>query len=193
MFSADVFFAKHDFPPKNGTVPNTALSVGHGPKSGNDLARGSAGGHNAFCRCPTPEPKPDPYAPWRRRDYRYYAGSWFVMTFSKQIETLAVSVYFVEIYSRTEAPLALGLMALVQALPVMLLAIAGGHLADRFDRRHVLMITLSLGMAASAGLLAVALLGGSVAWIYILLGVGAAGQALGSPSRAALLPAPCAD
>lgn len=132
--------------------------------------------------------KLDPYAPWRNRDYRYYAGSWFAMTFSKQIETLAVSVHFVDTYSRADAPLALGLMALVQALPVMLLAIAGGQLADHFNRRYVLMLTLSLGTAASAGLLAVALLDGSVTWIYLLLGVGAVGQALGSPSRSAILP-----
>ncbi len=132
--------------------------------------------------------KRDPYAPWRSRDYRCYAASWFAMTFSKQIETLAVSVYFVDIYSRSDAALALGLMALVQALPVMLLAIAGGQLADRFDRRHVMMLTLALGTTVSVGLLAVALLGGSVPWIYFLLGMGAVGQALGSPSRAALLP-----
>jgi MFS family permease len=37
-------------------------------------------------------------------------------------------------------------------------------------------------------LLTVALLDGPVMWIYVLLGVGAVGQALGSPSRAALLP-----
>ncbi len=132
--------------------------------------------------------KPDPYAPWRSRDYRCYASSWFAMTFSKQVETLAVSVYFVNVYAAKDASLALGFMALVQALPVMLLAIAGGQLADRFNRRHVLMITLSLGTAVSAGLLAVALLGGSVPWIYFLLGIGAVGQALGSPSRSALLP-----
>jgi MFS family permease len=50
------------------------------------------------------------------------------------------------------------------------------------------MVTLGLGVATSAGLLTVALLGGSVPWIYLLLGLGAAGQALGSPSRSALLP-----
>ena len=52
--------------------------------------------------------KPDPYAPWRSRDYRRYALSWFAMTFSKQVETLAVAVYFVNIYNAADAPLALG-------------------------------------------------------------------------------------
>ena len=132
--------------------------------------------------------KPDPYAPWRSRDYRLFAYSWFAMTFSKQIETLALAVYFVSIYSRSDAPLALGAMGLVQALPVMLLAIAGGQIADRFNRRHVLICTFSLGILSSAGLLTVVLLHGSVPWIFLLLGVGAIGQALGSPARAALLP-----
>jgi MFS family permease len=133
--------------------------------------------------------KPDPYVNWRNADFRRYESSWFAMTFSKQVETLAVAVYFVNTYySATDAPLALGMLGLVQALPVMLLAIAGGQLADRFERRKVVMATLGLSTLASAGLLTVALLDGPVMWIYVLLGVGAVGQALGSPSRAALLP-----
>jgi MFS family permease len=132
--------------------------------------------------------KPDPYAPWRIRDYRCYACSWFAMTFSKQIETLALAVFFVSVYDRADAPLALGVMGLVQALPVMLLAIAGGQIADRFDRRLVILLTLGLGNLSVAGLLTVVLLGGSAPWIFVMLGVGAIGQALGSPARSALLP-----
>jgi MFS family permease len=132
--------------------------------------------------------KPDPYAPWRSRDYRRYAYSWFGMMFSKQIETLAVSVYFVNVYSPANAPLALGMLGLVQALPVMLLSIAGGQIADRFDRRLVMMATLSVNTLVSVGLVAVALSGGSVPLIYLLLGLGAIAQALGGPSRSALLP-----
>jgi MFS family permease len=132
--------------------------------------------------------KPDPYAPWRSSNFRRYACSWFALVFSKQVETLAVAVYFVSIYDSSSAPLALGGIGLVQALPVMLLAIAGGQLADRFDRRRVLIATFSLGILSVIGLLAVTLLGGSPTWIYVMLGVGAVSQALGSPARAALLP-----
>ncbi len=132
--------------------------------------------------------KPDPYAPWRIRNYRQYAGSWFTVTFSRQIETLAVSIFFVSIYNKGDASLALGALGLVQALPVMLLAPAGGHLADRFDRRRVVMLTLAVSVLSSVGLLGVALWNGSVPLIFLLLGVGAVGQALNSPSRSALLP-----
>lgn len=130
----------------------------------------------------------DPYAPWRIPDFRRYACGWFAVTFAKQIETLAVSVYFVSLYDLSDASLALGAMGLVQALPVMLLAIAGGQIADRFQRRRVVLAMLTLGTIASTGLLVVAHSGASVTWIYALLGLGATAQALGSPSRAALLP-----
>ena len=130
----------------------------------------------------------DPYAPWRCRDYRCYELCWFGMTFSKHVETLAVSVYFVTIYDLGDAALALGMMGLVQALPVMLLAIAGGQLADRLDRRRLLMAMLGIRVLMSLGLAVNAIYGGSPFWIYMLLGAGATATALGSASRSAMLP-----
>ena len=132
--------------------------------------------------------KPDSYASWRNRDFRYYVCSWFSVAFGKQIETLAISVYFVSIFDRADAPLALGMMGLVQAMPVMLLAIVAGQIADRYDRRFVMFLSLLLGLMSSTGLLAVILFEGSTPWIFLLLGIGAIGQAIGGPSRASLLP-----
>jgi MFS family permease len=130
----------------------------------------------------------DPYAPWRSADYRNYSASWFLITFSRQVEFAAIGIYLSDKYDATQASFALGLMGLVQALPIMLLAIAGGHLADRFDRRAVTLLAYSLGVGSSAALLAMALLHGDIWWIYLLLGVGAVGWALGNPARQALLP-----
>jgi MFS family permease len=130
----------------------------------------------------------DPYAPWRYRDFRCYALSWFAVTFSKQMERVVIGQYFVDIFVGRDAPLALGLVGLVQALPVILLAIPGGQLADRLDRRGIMIAMLALGTLAATGLLGVTLSGGSVPWIFVCLGLGAVAQAIGSPSRAALLP-----
>lgn len=80
-------------------------------------------------------------------------------------------------------------MGLVQALPVILLAIAGGQLADRFDRRRVVMTMLGVGTLVSLGLVIASWSNASTSWFYLLLGLGAVGQALGGPARAALLPA----
>lgn len=60
-----------------------------------------------------PNPRPDPYAAWRNPNYRYFAGGWFLLTFGKMIETVAVGVH---IYDRTRDPLALGWIGLVQML-----------------------------------------------------------------------------
>jgi len=127
----------------------------------------------------------DPYAVWRNPNYRLYAGSWFLMTFGRMIETLTVRAH---VYDLTHDPMSLGWIGLVQALPVLLLAVPGGQLADRFDRRRLLMLTLALNTLVTAGLLAVTYHQGRVSWIYALLTLGAIGQALGAPARAALLP-----
>ena len=91
---------------------------------------------------PTPDtPRPDPYAAWRIANFRLYAVSWFAMTMARQIEFLAVGIY---LYGPDKDVLALGWQGLAMALPAMLLAIAGGQLADRFDRRWVLASMLCL-------------------------------------------------
>ena len=127
----------------------------------------------------------DPYAAWRIRNYRLYAASWFLMTFAKQIETVAIAVY---VYAQTRDALALGWLGLVQAAPVMVLAIPAGQMADRRDRRLVLAAMVSVTTIIAAGLTASCWLDASAQWIYILLCISAIGQALGGPSRASLLP-----
>jgi MFS family permease len=127
----------------------------------------------------------DPYLVWRNPNYRLYAVSWFLMTFGRMIETLTIRAH---VYDLTHDPMSLGWIGLVQATPVLLLASPGGQIADRFDRRRVLMLMLVLNTLVTLGLLAVTYHQGSVPWIYTLLTLGAIGQALGSPSRAALLP-----
>ncbi len=66
-----------------------------------------------------------------------------------QISTVAVAW---QVYEITNSPFQLGLTGLFRALPVMLLSLPGGVLADRMDRRKLLIVTQSL-----AALLALAL------------------------------------
>lgn len=126
-----------------------------------------------------------PYAVWQSPNYRLYAISWFLIVFGKAVETVAVGIH---IYDRTRDPLALGWLGLVQALPIIVLAMAGGQIADRFDRRRVLMVMLAVTSGVAAGLAVVSATGAPVRWMYMLLGLGAIGQALGGPARAAFLP-----
>jgi MFS family permease len=132
-----------------------------------------------------PTMKPDPYAAWRVRDFQLYSASWFLLVFAKQVETVAVGIH---VYYRTENALYLGLVGLVQALPIILLAIVGGQLADRFNRRYVILCTYSLSVLSAAGLTVTAFLEWPIWWMYLFLGLGAIGYALGGASRSSILP-----
>lgn len=127
----------------------------------------------------------DPYAAWRSGNYRLYALGWFLLTFARQIETVAVGIH---LWNQTHDPLSLGWVGLIQALPVMLLAIPAGNLADRFDRRRVMVVMLAVSTLGSLGLAAAARQAAPIGWFYLLLVVGASASAAGGPSRASLLP-----
>lgn len=126
-----------------------------------------------------------PYAVWRFASYRLYAVSWFAMTFGAMMEGVAIRLV---VYRWTADYLALGWIGLVRALPVLLLAIAGGQIADRFDRRGVMVAMLGVSLLVALGLAAAVAWELPLATIYLLLALGAVSQALGGPSRAALLP-----
>lgn len=127
----------------------------------------------------------DPYGIWRSREYRLFSLGWLALIMASQIETIAVGIY---VYGQTHAAMALGWIGLVKALPVIVLAMAGGHLADRYDRRLIVLITQSVGMLSAAGLLVLAWTGVPLKWFYLCLLLGSIGQALGSPARSSLLP-----
>lgn len=129
--------------------------------------------------------KHDPYAVWRSKPYRLFSLAWLSLVIAGQIETIAVGIH---IYAVTLNPMALAWVGLVKALPVILLAIAGGQLADRFNRKTVIILTQTSGLFAITGLALLAYFDGPIRWFYIFLLIGSIGQALGSPARAALLP-----
>ncbi|MEI8212605.1 MAG: MFS transporter [Planctomycetota bacterium] len=59
------------------------------------------------------------------------------------------------------APLYLGLLGLVQAVPALSLAIVGGHLADHFDRRNLLRGTMVLQWLCVLGMASASTLSGT--------------------------------
>jgi hypothetical protein len=72
-----------------------------------------------------------------QRDFRRYAFARFLATITWQM--LAVAVGW-QVYDITRDPLDLGLIGLAQFLPFLALVLPGGQLADRIDRRRVLLI-----------------------------------------------------
>ncbi len=72
----------------------------------------------------------------RHRDYACYAAARFMATLAWQM--LAVAVGW-QTYEVTRDPLALGIVGLAQFLPFFLLVLPAGQIADRADKRLVLV------------------------------------------------------
>ena len=94
-----------------------------------------------------------------------------------------------QVYLLTGSSLAVGLIGLFQAVPTIVLSLFGGVVADRVDRRRLLIVT-QLALTATSIVLAVATHLGfvSVPFLYVLTAIGASFSALDSPARSALIP-----
>ncbi len=93
-----------------------------------------------------------------------------------------------ELYERTHSALALGLVGLSTALPVVILALPAGHLADVIDRRRILIWAQVAFIVTGLGLAALSYWRGPVWLVYLILIARGAAQAYNNPARQALLP-----
>ncbi|MFN0012623.1 MAG: MFS transporter [Phycisphaerales bacterium] len=132
-----------------------------------------------------PPPKHDPFAALREPNYTRFASGWIFSTMGARMQGVAVTW---ELYERTHSQLALGYVGLSQALPVILLALVGGHAADVHDRRTLVIASQMAYFLCSLGLAAVSLWQGPVWVIYGCLVLSGAAKAFNSPARGALLP-----
>src|SRR6476620_209732 len=88
----------------------------------------------------TPPPaRHDPHAALRFRDFRLLIIGTFLAIIGEQMIGVAIGW---ELYERTGQTLYLGLIGLVQVIPVVLLALPAGHIADRVDRKKIMMLML---------------------------------------------------
>lgn len=131
----------------------------------------------------------DPYASLRIPSFRLYMFGWIVSVIGQQVQSVAVQWQIARRVGATDrGALALGLVGGVQALPLILLALPSGHLADRYDRRWILMFSQFCAVLCSIGLAVLSFLNGSIALLYVFLFLGATALAFGWPARSALLP-----
>jgi MFS family permease len=127
----------------------------------------------------------DPYAPFRFADFRLYMLAGTISTIGAQMQSIAVGW---ELYERTGTATALGLVGLVQFLPVLLLALPSGHAADRYSRRTILLVAQGHLLLASTGLAVLSYRQGPVSLIYLCLLLAGIAQAINRPARWSILP-----
>jgi MFS family permease len=123
--------------------------------------------------------------------FRLYQIARFCIVFCTEMQSVAVGW---QVYEITHRPLDLGLTGLVQFLPGVVLFLLAGHVADRFNRKHLLTLCYAGFALSSALLLLVALkagslrAAGSVAPIFAILCVVGAVRSFSMPASRALLP-----
>ena len=142
----------------------------------------------------TPPPSPgetggpaiSPYAIFRNQDFTLYLISRLVGVTGQQMFTIAI---LWEIYARTGSALALGLVGLVQVVPMFLFTLPAGHVADNYNRKRVVVLTTAAIAAASLGVGLVSWRHAPVSWIYFCLFVGSTANTFMRAANAAFLPA----
>jgi len=126
-----------------------------------------------------------PRAAFAHRDFRLYMAARFVTVVGGQMQSVAIGW---QIYSLTKNPLHLGWVGLAQFLPMVLFALPSGHVADRFERRRILMACFATAALASSALSLTSLRTPNLWALYALLVVLGSGRAFYGPAASAFLP-----
>ncbi len=91
----------------------------------------------------------DPYAAFRFADFTLFTAGNLLSITGRLM--LAVAVEW-EVYARTHSATALGLVGLVIAVPVVTLSLPAGHLADRYSRKRIILVSQVFSLLTSLGL-----------------------------------------
>jgi hypothetical protein len=122
----------------------------------------------------------------RVRDYRHWWLALLAMQLGLQMLEVAIGW---EVYAQHGSPLDLGWIGLAEFIPMFVLALPAGHLADRLPRRLVFGGALLLGMAVGLGLALLSRSGDTSVLPYLALATGAGvTMALGNPAARAMAP-----
>src|SRR4029453_14192165 len=123
---------------------------------------------------------------FRHRDFALFWMSLVSEALALQMAVVAIGW---QVYSISSSPLDLGLLGLAEFLPLLLLALPAGQLADRLPRRNLLTVMALSNVLVLAGLLAVTVADTGHLWPFFALAfVQGVGSAIGAPAGRALTP-----
>lgn len=122
----------------------------------------------------------------QERDYARLIAAIVAMGFGREMVLVAVGW---QVYAIDRNPLHLGLVGLAEFLPLPLLALPAGALADRLSRKLVFVVSLGFDAAITTGLLLVSIGGAGSLWPFLALSFASGiAAALGNPAARAMPP-----
>jgi MFS family permease len=118
--------------------------------------------------------------------FRWLFFGFFFVQAGRQLTVVAVPYQVFEI---TGSTLAVGLLGLAQLIPLLLLSVLGGAMADAIDRRKILVLSPIVLALTSGGLMWNALLDTPLVWpLFVLSALNAGVSAVDGPARQAMVP-----
>jgi MFS family permease len=122
----------------------------------------------------------------RDRDFRLLWLGQMVNSLGRQVTVITLPF---ELWQLTHSSLSIGLLALVQLVPILVFSLGGGAVADAVDRRRLLIVTQLLLAATSLALVVLAMQPSPPVWaLYAVAFVAAGVGAVDGPARSAAIP-----
>lgn len=135
---------------------------------------------------PLPLGRPATFAALRHPNYRLFWIGMVVSLVGMWVQSTATGYL---VWELTRSPFATSLTALFFGLPSLGLSLVGGVMADRVDRRRLLLVTQGVFMASAAVLAGLTFSGLVRVWhIYALSLVNGTVMAFDAPTRQAMIP-----
>ncbi|MGD1107276.1 MAG: MFS transporter [Terracidiphilus sp.] len=120
------------------------------------------------------------------RDFRRYQLARVAVILGAEAQSVAVAW---QVYSITHRAIDLGYTGLALFLPGLIFLLPAGHVADRFDRRHVILACYTLQVFCTGALVVLARNNTqNILAIYAVLFFVGTGRAFSSPASSALIP-----
>ena len=125
-------------------------------------------------------------AAWQSRDFRFYQSARLLGVLGSEAQSVGVAW---QVYQITHSALALGYTGLALFLPGLVFVLPAGHVADRYDKRGVILTCYSVQAIATIVLLWLSLHATTNIWpVYLTLFVIGTGRCFSGPAASALVP-----
>lgn len=132
-------------------------------------------------------------SPFQFRDYRFFWAARLTSTIANTMLVVVLGIHVYDIARLTmsirEASFWLGMVGLAQFLPLFLLTLAAGYVADRIDRRWIVRAAIGLELICAAALAALVWLDAmSLAPLFAVAVALGIGRAFAGPALSAIAP-----
>jgi MFS family permease len=132
-------------------------------------------------------PSTSTQSPFRSPSFRWYWFGGFVSNVGTWLQNVSGSIYVLD---RTHSTFLVGVLNLATFIPVFILSVPGGVLADRYDRRAIVVLTSLFSFAVGAAVTIASAVGTLDPWFLIAMAFCfGSSYAISKPAMTAMLPA----